>query len=204
MAYIGMRHPVFAPIESETEGVEITYGEGVVLGKAISANLTLQRTDTSLYADDGKAESDNSVTGGTISIELDDIEHEYAVKALGLLKRTVGEKTVYSTSGRAAPYGGAGWVRERKKNGVISYVVQWVHKLQLGQNTKNAATKGQTLTYQTTTLDGEIMGAQVDANMETLYVDEIPMATVAEAIAWLDAKANVPKAQSQQVEGGAE
>lgn len=200
MAYIGMRHPVFAPVESYEPGQPITYGEGVVLGKAIGATLTLQRTDTSLYADDMKAEADNSVTGGTVSLELDDIKHEDAMKALGLIKRTVNEKTVYSTSGQAAPYGGCGWIRERKLNGVISYVVQWVHRLQLGQNTKNAATKGQTITYQTTTLDGEVLGAQVDESMETFYVDELPMDTVAEAIDWLDTMANVPKAQSQQVE----
>ena len=76
-----------------------------------------------------------------------------------------------------------------------------MHRLQLGQNTKNAATKGQTITYQTTTLDGEVLGAQVDASMETFYVDEIPMETIAEAITWLDTMANVPKTQSQQVEG---
>lgn len=200
MAYIGMRHPVFAPVESYEPGTEISYGEGVVLGKAIGATLTLQRADGSLYADDEKAEADNSVTGGTVSLELDDIKHEDAVKALGIIKRTVGEQTVYSTSGRAAPYGGCGWLRERKLNGVISYVIQWVHRLQLGQNTKNAATKGQTITYQTTTLDGEVLGAQVDESMETYYVDEIPVETVAEGIAWLDAKANVNGAQSQQVE----
>lgn len=200
MAYIGMRHPVFAPVESYEPG-SISYGEGVVLGKAIGATLTLQRTDTSLYADDMKAEADNSVTGGTVSLELDDIKHEDAMKALGLIKRTVNGKEVYSTSGQAAPYGGCGWIRERKINGVISYVVQWVHRLQLGQNTKNAATKGQTITYQTTTLDGEVLGAQVDESMETFYVDEIPMETIAEAITWLDTMANVPKTQSQQVEG---
>lgn len=200
MAYIGMRHPVFAKIESYEPG-SISYGEGVVLGKAIGATLTLQRTDTSLYADDMKAEADNSVTGGTVSLELDDIKHEDAMKALGLIKRTANGKEVYSTSGQAAPYGGCGWIRERKLNGAISYVVQWVHRLQLGQNTKNAATKGQTITYQTTTLDGEVLGAQVDESMETFYVDEIPMGTIEEAITWLDAMANVPKAQSQQVEG---
>ena len=31
MAYTGMRHPVFAPVESYTPGQSIIYGQGVVL-----------------------------------------------------------------------------------------------------------------------------------------------------------------------------
>ena len=201
MAYIGMRHPVFARVKNYTPGTPIEYDEGVVLGKAIGATLTLQRTETSLYADDYKAEVDNSATGGTISLELDDIKHDAALKVLGLKKHTVNGKEVYTITGAAAPYGGCGWVRERKMDGVISYVAQWVHRLQLGQNTKNAATKGQTITYQTTTLDGEILGAEVDESMETYYITEMPAATVGEAVAWLDEMANGPSAQSQQVEG---
>ena len=197
MAFIGMKHPVFAPVETYEPGTPITYGAGVVLGKSIGATLTLQRAETSLYADDGKAETDNSVTGGTISLELDDITHENALKALGLKKHELNGKQVYTITGAAAPYGGCGWVRERKMNGVISYVAQWVHRLQLGQTTKNAATKGQTITYQTTTLEGEILAAEVDESREDYYITEYPAETIAEAIEWLDAMANIPKTQAE-------
>ena len=46
MAYIGLRHPVVAPITAETPGTGITYGTGRVLGKAIAANVTYNRPDT--------------------------------------------------------------------------------------------------------------------------------------------------------------
>ena len=102
------------------------------------------------------------------------------------------EKKIYSTTGDASPYGGCGWFRTRKKNGVLSYLVQWVHRCQLGMNTKTGATKGEQLTYQTTTMQGDVMGAQVDETMKTLYVDEIPVATEAEAYALLRELAHIP------------
>lgn len=193
MAYIGMKHPVWAPINGYTPGQEIIYGAGVVLGKAVGADLTLERAEANLYADDEKAESDNSVTGGTISIEVDDLEMEAAKKAFGLIERTVNGNKAYATSGDASPYGGCGWMRTRKKNGVYSYVVMWVHRCQLGMSAKNSATKGEQMAYQTTTMSGDILGAQVDETLKTLYVDEIPMETEADAIALLDTLAHIEK-----------
>lgn len=192
MAYIGMKFPVWAPIESYTPGQAVVYGEGIVLGKAIGSDVTLQRATASLYADDEKAESDNSVTGGTMSLEVDDMDMEAAQKAFGLYVRTVNEKKIYSTTGDASPYGGCGWFKTRRKNGVLSYLVQWVHRCQLGMNTKTGATKGEQLTYQTTTMQGDVMGAQVDETMKTLYIDEIPVATEAEAYALLRELAHIP------------
>lgn len=194
MAYIGMKHPVWAPVEAYEAGTPITYGTGIVLGKAIGATLTTQRANTSLYADDEKAEADNSVTGGTLSLEVDDMEMEAAAKAFGLLERTVDGNKVYSTTGDGSPYGGCGWLRVRKKNGVLSYVVNWVHRVQLGINTKTSATKGETLTYQTTTMDGDILGAQIDESLKTLFLDEIPVESEAAGIALLDKLANIQAA----------
>lgn len=203
MAYVGMRHPVWAPIESHVHGSAIVYGEGMVLGKAVGADVELQRADVALYAEDGKAESDNSVTGGTIRVETDDVMHEVAAKVWGLKVRTVGEKKVYTTTGKSAPYGCCGWVDVRKNEGVESFVVNFAHKVQLGRSRKTSATKGQTLTYQTTEQNGNLMGVQIDESMEDYYLDEIPVATVQEAITLLDTMANVPKTESQKVEEGA-
>jgi hypothetical protein len=63
-----MRHPVVAKINTETEGSAITYDAGMVLGKAISADINWTRNDNPLYADDVIAEDDNGITGGTIDI----------------------------------------------------------------------------------------------------------------------------------------
>lgn len=202
MAYVGMRHPAWAPIESYTPGTNVVYGEGVMLGKAIGATITLQRANASLSADDAVAESDNSVVGGTLNVETDDVKHEAAARVWGLAVRKVGENTVYSTTGDSAPYGGCAWVDVRKNEGVESYVVNHVHKVQLGRDTKTSATKGQQLTYQTTTQSGAMMPVQIDETMKDYYMDEIPVKTLAAAIALVDTLMNVTKEESQNTEGG--
>ena len=52
MAFVGMRYVVAAPVDTETPGTGITYGNGFVVGKAIQANLTITRNNNPLYADD--------------------------------------------------------------------------------------------------------------------------------------------------------
>lgn len=204
MAFVGMRHPAWAPIESYTPGTGIVYGEGVVLGKAVGATITLKRANAVLPADDGIAESDNSVVGGTLNVETDDVKNEVAARVWGQVIRKVGEHTAYTTTGDSAPYGGCAWVDVRKNEGVESYVVNHVHKVQLGRDTKNSATKGQQLTYQTTAQSGTMMPVQLDETLKDYYMDEIPVETLAEAIALVDSLLNVASADSQttEAEGG--
>ena len=58
MAEIGMQYPVWAEMVTES-----TYGTGLVIGKAVSANLSWQKEDNELRADDAVAETDTSITG---------------------------------------------------------------------------------------------------------------------------------------------
>ena len=44
MAEIGMQYPVWAELAGESNGAPV-YGTGVVMGKAVSANLNWQRED---------------------------------------------------------------------------------------------------------------------------------------------------------------
>ena len=57
MAMVGMLHPVAAKIATEVEGQALTYDAGMVVGKAISANITFNRNDNPLYADDAVADA---------------------------------------------------------------------------------------------------------------------------------------------------
>lgn len=138
MAFVGLKYCVFAPITTETPFTPIVYDTGVVLGRMIGANITFNRNSEPMYADDGMAESDNSITGGTISLNLDDVEEAAQVTAFGLLKTGDPGSEVYSEVGDPAPYGGIGYVRVRRLRGVTSYVAYWLHKVQLAVNTDNA------------------------------------------------------------------
>ena len=63
MAYIGMRNPVAAPITAYTEGSAITYGNGMILGPAVAANLTFDVADNPDYGNDVIIDNDNGING---------------------------------------------------------------------------------------------------------------------------------------------
>ena len=200
MAYTGMRHPVFAPVESYTPGQSIIYGQGVVLGKAIDATITPESANAELFADNELAESDNSMIGATIAMTVDDLMHEAGVVALGLKKRTANGKTAYSITSKASPYGCVGWLEEKVLEGKYSYIVKFAHRVQLGRSAMNSATKGRQLTYQTVPLTGRVLAAELDESREKYWIDEIPVEDEAEGLALLDELANVSAAQSAAVE----
>lgn len=189
MAYIGLRHPVWAPIEGdEIEGQPLKYGKGVVLGEAISAEVSFNRSTAKLYADDKLSDSDNSITGGTIRATTDEIEDEVLAQVMNM---QVGEGGEYTETGKPSPYGGFGYVRARKKGATVKYTAMWVHKVQLGITTETANTKAEQTEYQTPTLEGDIMGVVIDDSMETVYRSRKTFDKASEAIAWVDAKAGI-------------
>lgn len=81
MAFVGMKHVVAAPIKTEVAGQAVTYDAGVEIGAAISATVTINRNTEGLYANDALKESDNSITGGTIDLNIDDISDDAAEKS---------------------------------------------------------------------------------------------------------------------------
>ena len=72
MAFIGMRHVVIAKVSAHTPGTEPTYGNGMVAGKAITGNLTINRNNNPLHADDAIAEDDRGITSMELELGLDE------------------------------------------------------------------------------------------------------------------------------------
>lgn len=194
MAYTGLQYAVVAKIATETAGSAITYSTGKVLGKLISANLTWTRNDNPLYADDSIAENDNGVTGGTIEINTDDITEEGRVYVLGDTEVTVGTGTTtteYETTDKSAPYVGVGFLRVRRKNGVTSYIAEWVHKAQFAMENEEAQTKGETIEWQTPTITGTIFGVHNDLTTATSFRRIATFETETAAKTWLNTKAGI-------------
>lgn len=191
MAIIGMRHVVAAKINTETPGQAITYDDGMVIGKAIQGNITWNRPDNPLYADDAVAENDNGITDGNIELGVDDISDVARAYMLGDEAVTVGTATEYEDTDEPAPYVGFGYIRVRMKNNVISYQAVWCHKAQFGQDNESTTTKGQNIEWQTPVLNGRIMGVQTDASGKIRYRRRATFDTEAAAVDWLDEKAGI-------------
>lgn len=188
MARIGMKHPVWAPLTKENNGQMPTYGKGLVIGGAVAGSITFQRSDARQYADDVLKESDNSITGGTVSIEVDGVSMEGRKAILGNVENDDGS---IDTTGAPTPYGGYGYVEEISTNNVKSYSAMWLYKVQLGQNSINSGTRGQSTSYQTTTLDGNLSAVVPNADMQERFRRYKEFPTLQEAFAWLDDLAGI-------------
>lgn len=195
MAYIGLKHPVFAPIATEPANSLPTYGTGLVVGMAIAADVSIELSDAKLAADDTIAEIENGFVSGTISMGVDDLS-DAALKAwLGVQEASLGgEATIRNAATYDSPEGGFGYYRVRKKAGVRSYRAYWYHKTKWGIPSENAATKPDgSIEWQTPTIEGEIMTALDTA---ASWRDEVTFVNEADAIAWLDGLAGVPTSES--------
>lgn len=201
MAHIGMKYPVAAPWQEGN-----TYGEGFVIGKAINFTGTPNKNDVTLYADDGVAETDLSVKDWGTSIGVDDITLKVHADLLGhgyTAASEAGEdggatpESVEIGSDDVAPYFGEGFYKRRRKNNVTSYTVIWLYKVQHSEMTENAETKGESVNFQTPTLEGKAFPVEVtgaDGTKKMSVGKKLLFKTEAEAIAWLKKQANIADA----------
>ena len=190
MAFIGLRYPVVATLNTHTDGSAPTYNTGMVIGHAIQANLTITRNDNPLYADDRIVEDDNGVTGMSIELGLDDLADTVQAYMLGV-KAGTGQDPAYSDTDEGAPTVGFGYIRVRRKNGVTSYQATWYYKATFGQTDETAQTKGESIEWQTPTITGRVQGTAVDASGALTYRIRKEFATEEEAKTYLDGLANL-------------
>ena len=72
MATIGLDKLYYSKITEDSLGNE-TYGEPKTLAKAMTADLSVELNEATLYADDGAAEVVKEFKAGTLSLGVDDI-----------------------------------------------------------------------------------------------------------------------------------
>lgn len=183
MKKIGLKYPVYALYDDSTGSVE--YSDGAVIAKAISAGISINKNNVKLYADDDIDEIDQSFIDGTVTLGLNELPLEIQAVLLG---HAINEATGEMTANEAdiAPYVGHGFYGKVKRNGVYKWRAIWLHKVQFGEPNDETQTKGETITFQTPTIEGVIMkDINGDWKSENLFDTE------AEAIAWLNGKAGI-------------
>ncbi|MBQ8617655.1 MAG: hypothetical protein IJ418_09085 [Clostridia bacterium] len=195
MAKVGLAYLAIAPFpENHVAGSMPVYGKGVVAAQMVSANLTYDRAEVTLEADNVTVESDSSITGGTLSLTVAQFYEAARVMAFGVV---AGEDEdgvqVLDTTAALPPYVGAGFVVSEQVNGVESHVANLVWKTQFSPQGITAQTKGKQKTYQTDTATGTFMGVQINENNPT-FVREARFATLGEAQAWINKRLNIETA----------
>lgn len=150
MATIGLDKLVYALITEDKNGNE-TYGTPVQLAKAISADLSIELNEAILFADDGQSEMVKEFKSGTISLGVDDIGNEAAVALVGA---TLDSNGVLISGGEDISQYVAIGFRAKKSNGKYKYY--WLYRVLFGIPATNLATKGDSITFSTPTIEGAI------------------------------------------------
>ena len=188
MARIGLKGLTIALISSGGSGSAVVYSNGQVYADSlISADVTLNREDAKLYADNHAVERANGMTGGSISLELAQLSDAMKTKLLGV---TVSSKVATFTEDES-PYVGFGYIVGEIAGGTKSYKGYWFPKVQFGLDNDNAKTKGESTEFQTNTLTGEILGVVVTTGGKTEFFYTDTETTETAARTWLNGKAGI-------------
>ena len=115
MATISLDKLYYAAIAEDESGEE-TYDTPVQLAKAISAELSVELAEATLYADDGAAEIVKEFKSGT---------------PVAIVSRA------------------------KKSNGKYKYY--WLYRVKFGIPATNLATKGDSITFSTPTIEGTVL-----------------------------------------------
>ena len=181
MKRVGLKHPVYA-LYSDATGSPV-YTNGAVIAKAMSASIAINKNNTILYADDDIDEIDQSFISGTETLGLNELPLEVQSVLLG---HSIVSGEMTANSNDVSPYVGHGFYGKIKRNNAIKWRAIWFKKIQFGEPNDETETQGESVVFQTPSIEGTIMK---DINGD--WKDEKVFDTEAEAIAWLDGKASI-------------
>lgn len=151
MATIGLDKLYYAKI-TENENGEETYGTPQQLAKAMSADLSVELAEATLYADDGAAEVVKEFKSGTLSLGVDDIGASVAADLTGV--QLDSNHVIISSSEDGGDPVAIGF-RAKKSNGKYRYY--WLYRVKFGIPATNLATKGDSITFSTPTIEGTVL-----------------------------------------------
>lgn len=187
MAKIGLKYPVAAQLGEGNE-----YETGFVIAKAITASVTPNNNDATLFADDAAAETDKSFQSAGFSLNIDDLTQKVYSDLLGHTYRAAGTEdprtpeTVIASSNDVAPFFGVGFYGKIQRNNKPYYQAKWLKKVQFSEPTDETNTKGESTEFQTPTIEGTAYQLE-----DGTWKEQAEFATEAEARTWLETKAGI-------------
>ena len=195
MAKKGLSTFLYAPLNEE----ERTYGDVNKLAAAISYKEALTKNTVAVYADNVKQFEDNSVTGGSVTLELLDDDPKIFAPLLGRKMKKVGAHTVNvgNTEDMPIPVGFGLIENERTGTTTAFYKVKFYPKVTFSPYDTEAQTGKETPEYKYPTVTGSIYCIE---NGDYIMEERYP--TIKEAIEVLYEMfgATVPDESDDQVE----
>lgn len=182
MAKKGIRYAVFAHATVATDGT-ITYAEGKHISPVVGFNGAMTKTSDKDYGDDRVVDTENSVTGGTLTVELNNDEDDIYVYLLGHDKATgsSGSLITYNIDDEAPLVGVGAYGRSGRQ-----WVAKWYSLVKFSEPDDDNSTKTENVEFGHITLEGEIMIPE-NGNWKFREVFE----TEAAAKSWIDSRAGI-------------
>lgn len=143
MSTIGLDSLYYAKITEDTTGDE-TYSSTIKLAKAMTAELSVELAEATLFADDGASEIVKEFKSGTISFGIDDIGVTAAQDLTGA--KIDNKHVVISTSNDSCDPVAIGF-RAKKSNEKYRYY--WLYRVKFGIPGASLQTKGDSITFST-------------------------------------------------------
>jgi len=151
MATIGLDKLYYSKITEDVSGNE-TYATPVTLAKAVSAELSVELAEATLYADDVAAEIVKEFKSGTLTLGVDDIGVDIAADLTGA---QIDKNKVLISGGQDAGSPVAIGFRAKKSNGKYKYY--WLYRVKFGIPAASLATKGDSITFSTPSIEGTVL-----------------------------------------------
>lgn len=183
MAKLGLKYAAWAKMLTEPTSAIPTYDTGLVLGKAVSANLAVNNIDGRLDADDMLAEYRSEVSDADLTMEVDNIS---LANQASLYGATYSDGELTHSASDAAPYGGIGGYQKLQVNNVLKYRAWFFPKARASVPDWSGTTKGNSISFGTQPIKMKVM---IPNYGPWYYVKEFD--TEAAAQAYIDTKLGV-------------
>lgn len=193
MAKKGFEYVVAAKL-SESGGVR-TYTEGRYLGPTSTFNITPSTNDVKDYGDNRAVVTDTSVSGGTTSIEINEMVNELYAFLLGHTYDKE-QDAITCKKGDVAPFIGLGAVGiSRGEKNADKYTAKFYTKVQFKEPNDENATQQDSLTFTHTTLEGNMFVPEDEE-----WKEQAAFATLKEAKDWLNEKAGITTTETTELQ----
>ena len=150
MATIGLDKLFYSKITEDENGEE-TYATPVPLAKAMTAELSIELAEATLYADDGASEIVKEFQSGTLTLGIDDIGTAVAEDLTGA---KIDSNKVLISAGEDGGTPVAVGFRAKKSNGKYRYF--WLYRIKFGIPATNLTTKGESIEFSTPSIEGTV------------------------------------------------
>lgn len=183
MATMGLRYVAWGKMATEPSNAVPTYETGLVIGKAVSVNLTISNAEAELYADDLMAEYAKEFSSAALTMEVDHISLQNQATLYGA---TITNDELQMNPNDNAPYGGIGGYQVLSVGNVRKYRAWFFPKAKASIPDWSGTTKGQNISFGTAPLELKILAPNFGP---WYYVKEFTTAAAAQA--YIDTKLGV-------------